>query len=82
MSKQLLKQITLEHLNAVLETLDELHTATSEQGVEAGTGLTRQELMSFLREIQYIAQETMKEARASARPTSRLRIVGRSERAG
>jgi hypothetical protein len=78
MSKQQL-QVTLEQLNDVLETLDELHSAAAEHEAEEATGLSRQELMSYLRDILYVTQETMKEVqRHQAAPL--LRVLPRAER--
>jgi hypothetical protein len=78
MSKQRL-QVTLEQLNAVLDTLDELHSAAAEHEAEAATGLSRQELMSYLRDILYVTQETLKEVQhQQAAPL--LRVLPRTER--
>ena len=46
-------------LGNVLEALDELHSAASDGNVRAVTPLSNAELMSWLYEIIYTAQETM-----------------------
>ena len=48
-------------LGNVLEALDELHSAASDGNVRAVTPLSNAELMSWLYEIIYTAQETMVE---------------------
>ncbi|XWX03259.1 hypothetical protein VZO05_12175 [Aggregatilineales bacterium SYSU G02658] len=72
-------QVTLEQLNAVLDTLDALHDAAADHEAETTTGLSRQELMSFLRDVLYVTQETMKEVqRHQAAPP--LRVLPKAER--
>ena len=73
------RRVTLEQLNVVLDILDELHSAVGEQSAEEATGLSPKELMSFLREISYIAQETMREVQQrQTAPT--LRVLPCAER--
>ncbi|MCU0512373.1 MAG: hypothetical protein MUE40_07360 [Anaerolineae bacterium] len=64
-----------EHLENVLDLLDELHTAASEGTVTSLTGMNQHELLSLLREVVYLAQETMEEIqqnRAQKMPVLRL----------
>ncbi len=78
MSKQQL-QVTPEQLNAVLDTLDELHSLAAEHEAEAATGLSRHELISYLRDILYVTQETLKEIQHQ-QATPLLRVLPRAER--
>lgn len=48
-------------LGDLLELLDQLHSAASEDDLKAITALTTQELLALLREIAYTAQETIDE---------------------
>jgi hypothetical protein len=48
-------------LSDVLVALDELHSAASDGNVRAVTPLSNAELMSWLYEVIYTAQETMNE---------------------
>lgn len=72
------RQVTLEQLNVLLDTLDELHSAAAEHEAEAATGLTRHELMSLLQEVLYVAQETLKEVQSCPAPAT-LRVLRRTE---
>jgi ElaB/YqjD/DUF883 family membrane-anchored ribosome-binding protein len=74
------RQVTLEQLNVVLDTLDELHSAVGEQSAEEATGLSPRELLSILREISYIAQETMREVQQRSQAAPTLRVLPRAER--
>lgn len=49
----------------VLEYLDELHSAASEDDAQSFAGLNETELMNALREIIYTAQEAISELEAS-----------------
>jgi hypothetical protein len=73
------RQVTLEQLNVVLDILDELHSAVGEQSAEEATGLSSKELMSFLREILYVTQETMREVQ-QRQTAPALRVLPRAER--
>jgi hypothetical protein len=46
-------------LGGLLEALDELHSAASDGNVRAVTPVSNAELMSWLYEVIYTAQETM-----------------------
>jgi len=48
-------------LSDVLEALDELHSAASDGNVRAVSPLSNAELISWLYEVVYTAQETMNE---------------------
>ncbi len=72
-------QVPLEQLNAVLDILDVLHSAAADHEAETATGLSRQELMSFLYDVLYVTQETMKEVQChQAAPL--LRVLPKAER--
>lgn len=78
MNEQQIKQAT-ERMNEVLELLDELHSAASDNEAEAYSGMTRQELLGFLREVSYTAQEAIKEVQQRRKPRV-LHVVQRVER--
>jgi len=46
---------------AVFEVFDDLHTAASEGQLEALTSLNNRELVGWLRELMFTAQETISE---------------------
>jgi hypothetical protein len=48
-------------LLALLEALDELHTAASENSLNAACTLSKTELKAWLRDVIYTAQETIGE---------------------
>lgn len=50
-----------ERLNEILDTLDELHSAASDHELHEMTNLSDTELMSFLQDLIYTAQETIHE---------------------
>lgn len=65
----------VEHLETMLDVLDELHTAASEGSVVDFTGMNQRELISVLREVMYLAQETIDEIEktgAQKKPVLRL----------
>jgi hypothetical protein len=71
----------------VLEYLDQLHSAASEDEGQSFTGMTETELLNTLREIVYTAQEAITELEASkAKRQSKtkpvLQLVQKVERAG
>lgn len=67
-------------LQDVLETLDELHTLASEGDALSATGMTRRELVSLLREMVFIAEETICELQAQpSAQTPILRLVDTEE---
>lgn len=72
------RQVTLDQLNALLDTLDALHSAAAEHEAEAATGLTRHELTSFLQDVLYMTQETLREVQSCSTPVS-LRVLRRTE---
>lgn len=72
-----------EHLNEVLEMLDELHEAVSEGNMASFTDVNATELQNWLREVVYIAQETMNEIqKTNTQKKPALRIVEKINRAG
>jgi hypothetical protein len=50
-----------DRLDEVLEILDDLHTAASENTLNTYTTMSRHELVAMLREVVYTAQEAIKE---------------------
>ena len=66
-------------LSDLLEALDEMHSAASDGNVRAVTTLSNAELMSWLYEIIYTAQETMHEIESkNAEPAAGLTLVRKS----
>lgn len=64
---------TVARLADVLESLDDLHAAASANALEMVNGRNKAELMSYLREIAYVAAETMNEIHdRPAQPTFRV----------
>ena len=60
---------------AMFEVFDDLHTAASEGHLEAMTTLNNRELVGWLRELMFTAQETISEieqGRMYAEPVIRL----------
>lgn len=49
------------HLAELYDVLDQLHTAASEGTLPLVTTFSRQEMISWLRDVVYIAQETITE---------------------
>lgn len=72
-----------EHLESMLETLDELHTAASEGSTGDFTDLDKRELIGVLREMMFLAQETIEELQKAA-PQKKpvLRLVEKVHKAG
>jgi hypothetical protein len=58
-------------LGEMLEALDELHTAASDDTLHTHTTMSRHELVAMLREMIYTAQETITEIEQSAQKTAR-----------
>lgn len=48
-------------LDAVLDMLDELHTAASEGDLSTTAGMSEKEVLGWLREVIYTARETIAE---------------------
>lgn len=61
------------HLAELYDVLDQLHTAASEGSLPLVTTFTRQEMVSWLRDVIYTAQETITELNEQGSPM--LRIV-------
>ena len=60
---------------AMFEVFDDLHTAASEGQLEAITSLNKRELVGWLRELVFTAQETISEiesAKIGAQPAIHL----------
>lgn len=76
-------QHNIERLSDMLDLLDDLHSAASEDSDHEFSGMTRQELLGFLREVIYTAQETMSEIQRQRRAQKPiLRLVNNIEKVG
>jgi hypothetical protein len=68
-------------LDELLEMLDDLHTAASDNTLQSVTSLNERELLGLLREVVFTAQETIAEVEAhlsrkvKATPANILRLV-------
>ncbi len=63
-------------LAAIFDTLDDLHSAASEGALHAVTGLSNRELIGWLHELMYTAQETISEIeQRKGSPNPVLRLV-------
>ena len=69
------RQITDLHLETVLETLDRLHTAATENRVADETTLTTEDLIGWLEDIIYTAHETINEINHNAASTNEVSIT-------
>lgn len=56
----------------VLDLLDQLHTAASEGSLPRATTLSQDEVVSLLKELIFVAQETLDEIGAQQRAQPRL----------
>ena len=65
-----------QQLADLYDALDQLHSAASEGQLHTVTTLSRRELIGWLRDVIYTAEETIREIDAhSARPGVVLRLV-------
>ena len=73
----------VEHLESMLDTLDELHTAASEGHAGDFTDMNTRELIGVLREMMFLAQETIEELQ-NTMPQKKpvLRLVEKVHKAG
>lgn len=74
---------TAARLTDMLETLDAIHTAASDNTLEAPNAVGRAELISWLREIAYVANEAAAEldAQPADHPGASFRVIeGRGSR--
>jgi hypothetical protein len=62
------------YLADLFQTLDQLHTAVSEDQIQTVTPLNEQELIGWLRDLVYTAQETIEEIEEQ-HPTPQLRVL-------
>jgi hypothetical protein len=70
-----------QRLNDLLDLLDELHSAASDANVTEFSGMSQQELMSFLREVVYTSQETIREIQQHRKKaTTFLRVAHKIEK--
>jgi hypothetical protein len=80
---QLMPPCGAEYLESMLETLDELHTAASEGSTGDFTDLNTRELIGVLREMMFLAQETIEELQKTrTQKTPVLRLVEKVHKAG
>lgn len=67
-------------LDVAYETIDDLHTAISEGTWENfGDFQSRQELLNWLRDVIYTAQETLEELESTQHGASMLRVVSSND---
>lgn len=71
---------TANRLEALFQTLDELHTAASDNQLVMMTSLSEAEVVNWLKEFVYTAQETIAEIEKAHPPVDRssasyLRLV-------
>jgi len=78
-NERLTKTYSEQQLAELLEILDHLHSAASEGRTDALTAMNKRELIAFLREVIYTAEETIAEIDKTVcyRQTS-LRLVEKS----
>lgn len=71
-------------LDDVLAYIDELHNAAADDQTEHFSGMTKTQVMNYLRDIIYTAQEAMHEIDATRgkQLTPILRIVEKIDKAG
>ncbi|MGQ9887600.1 MAG: hypothetical protein ACUVSX_03830 [Aggregatilineales bacterium] len=62
-------------LVAAFDLLDELHTAASEDRLSSFTPMSASEIVGWLREFVYTAQETLLEIEKRSAPPPHLRLV-------
>lgn len=77
--------VTASHLEDVLAFVDDLHNAASEGNTHDFTGLNETDVINYLRDIIYTAQEAINEIetrKAQRQPKPVLRIVERITKAG
>lgn len=83
----LLLASSINHLEDVLDYIDQLHSAASEGETDTLNQTSEAEMMNYLREIIYTAQETLAEIEATRAHRTRrqqpvLRILPKIEKAG
>jgi hypothetical protein len=88
-TENLVATSSVHHLEDVLEYLDTLHTAASENESQSFTSMDDAEMLEYLREIVFTAREAIREIereraeRRKARPRApMLRLVEKVDRAG
>lgn len=86
-TEHLLLASGLNHLESVLDYIDQLHSAASEGESPSLNTMSEAEVMNYLREIIYTAQETLAEIETSYTHRKRkqqpvLRIMPKIDKAG
>jgi hypothetical protein len=73
--------ITEARLAGMLETMDDLHTAASDDTLNQTVTVSRTDMIDWLHELMYLAQETLSEieAQEAETPVAMLRLVRKSE---
>lgn len=67
---------TENHLSALFEALDDLHSAASEGELHTVTTMSQRELVAWLNECIYTAQETVAEIKRQQKRTEpKLRVL-------
>jgi hypothetical protein len=67
--------ITDLHLETLLDTLDRLHTAAHQGQLSEETTISQHELMGWLEDIIYTAQETLAEMEANQIQTEQSQVA-------
>lgn len=86
-TEHLLLASSVNHLEDVLDFIDQLHSAASEGESDAINQMNEADLMNYLKEIIYTAQETLAEIEAARATRIRkhqpvLRILPKIHKAG
>jgi hypothetical protein len=86
-TEHLLLASGINHLEDVLDYIDQLHSAASDGEAEALNSMSEAEVMNYLQEIIYTAQETLAEIEATRAHRTRkhqpvLRILPKIDKAG
>lgn len=85
LTEETLLSLKLEQLSDVLDLLDTLHTAASEGDEATFAHLDAREMMSYLQDIIYVAQQTINEIETNKRTQTQprqsfLRLVEKQEK--
>jgi len=60
-------------MDELYDVLDELHTAASEDALQAFTSMSERDVVDFLRDVIYTAQQTIEEIEQRAKGRSKKR---------
>lgn len=86
-TEHLLRASGINHLEDVLDYIDQLHSVASDGDSNALNTMSEAEVMNYLREIIYTAEETLAEIEATRAHRNRkhqpvLRILPKIDKAG